>query len=144
MFTFASIFLIMMVGQSFAQDRENGMMKRIRITPTSSTEFIASQVISYMGIALIQAALVFALTYALGFQPAVGIATYLFAFILVYSVLRIKRRFWLNHRNHREIIRRSHWHCFPLRDSADVPWNFHRSPLAQQPKSQANSYPATT
>lgn len=83
MFTFASIFLIMMVGQSFTQDRENGMMKRIRITPTSSTEFIASQVISYMGIALIQAALVFALTYALGFQPEVGIPTYLFAFILV-------------------------------------------------------------
>jgi ABC-2 type transport system permease protein len=83
MFTFASIFLIMMVGQSFTQDRENGMMKRIRITPTSSTEFIASQVISYMGIALIQAALVFALTYALGFQPAVGIPAYLFAFILV-------------------------------------------------------------
>ena len=75
MFTFASIFLIMMVGQSFAQDRENGMMKRIRITPTSPTEFMASQVISYMGIALIQAALVFALTYALGFQPAVGIPT---------------------------------------------------------------------
>jgi ABC-2 type transport system permease protein len=83
MFTFASIFLIMMVGQSFTQDRENGMMKRIRITPTTSTEFITSQVISYMGIALIQAALVFALTYILGFQPAVGITTYLFAFILV-------------------------------------------------------------
>jgi ABC-2 type transport system permease protein len=83
MFTFASIFLIMMVGQSFTQDRENGMMKRIRITPTSSTEFIASQVISYMSIALIQAALVFALTYAMGFQPAVGVPAYLFAFILV-------------------------------------------------------------
>jgi len=83
MFTFASIFLIMMVGQSFAQDRENGMMKRIRITPTSSTEFIVSQVTSYMGIALVQAALVFALTYALGFHPAVGIPTYAFAFILV-------------------------------------------------------------
>ena len=83
MFTFASIFLIMMVGQSFTQDRENGMLKRIRITPTSPTEFIASQVISYMGIALIQAAIVFALTYALGFQPQVGAATYLFAFVLV-------------------------------------------------------------
>jgi ABC-2 type transport system permease protein len=91
MFTFASIFLIMMVGQSFAQDRENGMMKRIRITPTSSTEFMASQVVSYMGIALIQAALVFALTYALGFHPAVGVPTYAFAFIviLVFSVSNV-------------------------------------------------------
>jgi len=83
MFTFASIFLIMLVGQSFAQDRENGMMKRIRITPTTPTEFMTSQVLSYMGIALIQAMLVFAMTYALGFRPDVGIPAYVFAFILV-------------------------------------------------------------
>ncbi len=83
MFTFASIFLIMMVAQSFTQDRENGMMKRIRISPTTPTEFMASQVVSYMGIALIQAALVFAMTYALGFRPNVGIPAYAFAFILV-------------------------------------------------------------
>jgi ABC-type Na+ efflux pump permease subunit len=83
MFTFASIFLIMMVAQSFTQDRENGMMKRIRITPTTPTEFMASQVVSYMVVALIQAALVFAMTYALGFKPNVGLPAYAFAFILV-------------------------------------------------------------
>ncbi len=83
MFTFASIFLIMMVAQSFTQDRENGMMKRIRISPTTPSEFMASQVVSYMGIALIQAALVFAMTYAMGFKPAVDIPVYAFAFILV-------------------------------------------------------------
>ena len=91
MFTFASIFLIMMVAQSFTQDKENGMMKRIRITPTTPTEFMASQVISYMGIALIQAALVFAMTNALGFRPSVGISTYAFAFavVLVFSVSNV-------------------------------------------------------
>jgi ABC-type Na+ efflux pump permease subunit len=83
MFTFASIFLIMMVAQSFTQDRENGMMKRIRITPTTPTEFMTSQVVSYMVIALIQATLVFTMTYALGFKPNVGIPAYAFAFILV-------------------------------------------------------------
>jgi ABC-type Na+ efflux pump permease subunit len=83
MFTFASIFLIMMVAQSFAQDRENGMMKRIRITPTTPTEFMTSQVLSYMIIALIQAALVFVMVYILGFKPNVGISIYAFAFILV-------------------------------------------------------------
>jgi ABC-type multidrug transport system permease subunit len=72
-----------MVGQSFAQDRENGMMKRIRITPTTPTEFMFSQVLSYMVIALIQAALVFVMSYALGFKPNVGISTYAFAFVLV-------------------------------------------------------------
>jgi len=83
MFTFASIFLIMMVAQSFAQDRENGMMKRIRITPITPTEFMTSQVFSYMAIALVQAILVFVMVYLMGFRPAVGVPAYGFAFILV-------------------------------------------------------------
>jgi ABC-2 type transport system permease protein len=83
MFTFASIFLIMMVAQSFAQDRENGMMKRIRITPTTPTEFMTSQVLSYMAIALVQAALVFVMVYLMGFKPNVGIPVYALAFVLV-------------------------------------------------------------
>jgi ABC-2 type transport system permease protein len=83
MFTFASIFLIMIVAQSFTQDKENGMMKRIRISPTTPTEFMTSQVLSYMTIALVQAVLVFAMTYVMGFKPGVGIPSYAFAFILV-------------------------------------------------------------
>ncbi len=83
MFTFASIFLIMMVAQSFTQDRENGMMKRIRITPTTPTEFMTSQVLSYMIIALAQAVIVFAMMYAMGFRPQVGASTYTFAFAMV-------------------------------------------------------------
>ena len=83
MFTFASIFLIMMVAGSFTQDRENGMMKRIRITPTTPAEFMTSQVVSYMIIALVQAALLFAMMYVMGFRPAVGLSSYAFAFILV-------------------------------------------------------------
>jgi len=73
----------MMVAQSFTQDRENGMMKRIRISPVTSTEFMLSQVLSYMAIALIQSVLVFGMTYAMGFRPVVGAGSYIFAFILV-------------------------------------------------------------
>ncbi|MEM2911264.1 MAG: ABC transporter permease [Candidatus Bathyarchaeia archaeon] len=83
MFTFASIFLIMMVAQSFTQDRESGMMKRIRITPTTPTEFMTSQVLSYMLIALIQAVIVFAATYLMGFRPNVEFLAYALAFIFV-------------------------------------------------------------
>jgi len=91
MFTFASIFLIMMVAQSFTQDRENGMMKRIRITPTTPTEFMASQVISYMTIALAQAVLVFIMIYLMGFRPNVEIPAYAFAFalVLIFSLSNI-------------------------------------------------------
>ncbi len=83
MFTFASIFLIMMVAGSFTEDRENGMMKRIRITPTTPTEFMVSQVLSYMVTALVQAILVFAMVYVMGFRPDVGLHIYVFAFTLV-------------------------------------------------------------
>jgi len=85
MFTFASIFLIMMVAQSFTQDRENGMLKRIRITPTTPTEFMASQVLSYMLIALIQAILVFLVAYLLGFRPNVDVSAYALAFVFVLA-----------------------------------------------------------
>ena len=83
MFAFASIFLIMMVAGSFTEDRENGMMKRIRITPTTPTEFMTSQVLSNMAIALVQAVLVFLMAYAIGFRPNIGLPIYLFAFVLV-------------------------------------------------------------
>jgi len=83
MFAFASIFLIMMVSGTFTEDRENGMMKRIRITPTTPTEFMASQVLSNMIIALVQAVLVFLMAYLIGFRPTIGIPVYLFAFVLV-------------------------------------------------------------
>lgn len=91
MFTFASIFLIMIVAQSFTTDRENGMMKRIRITPTTPSEFMASQIISYLVIALIQAALVFGMVYAMGFRPEVSTGVYIFAFVvvLVFSLSNI-------------------------------------------------------
>ncbi|HEX9261449.1 MAG TPA: ABC transporter permease [Candidatus Bathyarchaeia archaeon] len=83
MFTFASIFLIMMVAGSFTEDRENGMMKRIRITPTTPTEFMISQVLSYTVTALVQAILVFVMVYIMGFRPEVGVHIYIFAFTLV-------------------------------------------------------------
>lgn len=105
MFTFASIFLIMMVAGSFTQDRENGMMKRIRITPTTPTEFMTSQVVSYMIIALVQAALVFAMTYVMGFRPQVGIPIYAFAFVIVFVILLLKHWLWLNHSNDSENFR---------------------------------------
>ncbi|MEM2815920.1 MAG: ABC transporter permease [Candidatus Bathyarchaeia archaeon] len=83
MFTFASIFIIMMVAQAFTQDRENGMMKRIRTTPITPTEFMTSQVLAYMLIALIQAVIVFTATYIMGFRPNVDLAVYALAFTLV-------------------------------------------------------------
>jgi len=91
MFTFASIFLIMMVSGSFTEDRENGMMKRIRITPTSPTEFMTSQVLSNMVTAFVQALLVFLMAYIMGFRPNIDTPIYLLAFtlVLIFSLSNI-------------------------------------------------------
>jgi ABC-2 type transport system permease protein len=83
MFAFASIFLIMMVSGSFTEDRANGMMKRIRITPITPTEFMTSQILSNTIIAEIQAVLVFLMAYLIGFRPNIEASIYLFTFVLV-------------------------------------------------------------
>ncbi|MCX8188676.1 MAG: ABC transporter permease [Nitrososphaeria archaeon] len=83
MFTFASIFIIMIAAQSFTQDRENSMLKRLRITPITPTEFMISQILSYTLIALIQAILIFLIMYLMGFKPNTMFPMYIFAFLLV-------------------------------------------------------------
>jgi ABC-2 type transport system permease protein len=101
MFTFASIFLIMIVAQSFTGDRENGMMKRIRISPITPAEFMSSLVLSYLVIALIQAVLLFGITYAMGFRPAEHSSIPLHLHNRAH-LQRLKHRLRLNHRNHRK------------------------------------------
>ncbi len=83
LFAFASIFLIMIVAQSFTTDRETGLLRRINVTPTTATEIMSSQAISNMVSALIQAVLVFAMAYIVGYRPRGDIATVAMAFILV-------------------------------------------------------------
>lgn len=72
LFSFASIFLIMMVAQSFTGDRESGILRRIVITPTTASELMTSQVLAYLLIGVAQAILVFATAYALGYRPEAG------------------------------------------------------------------------
>lgn len=73
LFSFASIFLIMMVAQSFTGDRESGILRRIIITPTAASEVMTSQVLAYLVIGAVQALLVFLSAYALGYRPSVGL-----------------------------------------------------------------------
>jgi ABC-type Na+ efflux pump permease subunit len=69
MFSFASIYLIMMVAGSFTGDRENGILRRISTTPTTAGELMTSQASAYLVIGLAQVVLVFGTAYALGFRP---------------------------------------------------------------------------
>ena len=83
LFGYACIFIIMTVAQAFAEDREQGLLKRINTTPTTSGEFIGSNIISNMLISLMQVAIVAALTFVLGFRPEGGATGYLLAFVFI-------------------------------------------------------------
>jgi len=66
-FAFASIFLTMMVAQSFTEDREKGLLRRLNVTPTSPAEVMTSHALSNMLAALMQVALVFGMAFLIGF-----------------------------------------------------------------------------
>ena len=83
LFVFAGIFLIMTVAQSFTGDREGGILKRINTTPTSSSEFITSNVLSNMIVAIIQVIVVFAIMFLLGYHPLGGSIGIVMAFLLM-------------------------------------------------------------
>ncbi|MCW4053155.1 MAG: ABC transporter permease [Candidatus Bathyarchaeota archaeon] len=82
-FAFAAIFLTLTVGESFAEDREKGLLRRINITPTTPTEFMTGQVISNMTLALIQVALVFGMAFLVGYRPNASLANLILAFIIM-------------------------------------------------------------
>ena len=83
LFAYACIFIIMTVSMSFADDRENGLLKRINVTPTTSSQFIGSHIITNLFIAVIQLAIVFLLSLLMGFRPNVDIFGVIMAFIFM-------------------------------------------------------------
>ncbi len=90
-FAFASIFMIMIVAQSLTMERDGGLLKRLGTTPLKSHEFMLSQVIAYMVIAVIQVLLVFTTSYAIGYRPATDVSGLAFAFaiLLAFSLVNV-------------------------------------------------------
>jgi ABC-2 type transport system permease protein len=83
LFAFASIYMIMMVAQSYTAERENGLLRRILVTPTTGTDLVLGSVVSYLVIGLVQALLVFLCVYALGYHPLAGPAALLVGFFII-------------------------------------------------------------
>jgi len=83
--------MAMPVSYSFAEDREQGMLKRIKTTPTTALEFIMSHIISNIGMAIIQVAIIALICYLLGYRP-VGSAVNIisaFIFMIIFSLSTI-------------------------------------------------------
>lgn len=83
LFAYACIFIIMTVAMSFADEREEGLLRRINVTPISSSEFLGSHIITNMIISIIQVVLVFLFSVLMGFRPLGGVWGVVMAFILM-------------------------------------------------------------
>lgn len=70
---YAVIFIIMTIAQSFSMERQEGLLKRLSTTPMTSSEFMGSQIITQLMIAVIQVIIVVIIAYVLGFRPQGGI-----------------------------------------------------------------------
>jgi ABC-2 type transport system permease protein len=90
-FAFAAIFMTMIVAQSMTVERDEGLLKRLRTTPASSADYMVSQTLAYMVIALVQVALVLGSSYLIGYRPASGVPGIAFTFVisLAFSLVAV-------------------------------------------------------
>ncbi len=83
LFAYACIFIIMIVAQSFSDEREQGLLRRLSITPMKASDFMGSQILSNMIIAMLQVLIVFILAQLFDFKPQTDILGILLAIILM-------------------------------------------------------------
>ena len=87
-FAYGAIFITMTVGGSFSSDREDGRLRRLNTTRLTPGEFMTSKVVSNMVVGVAQVGLIFAVAFAIGYQPSTDLAGLALAFLLV-SVLAV-------------------------------------------------------
>ncbi len=87
MFSYAVIFVTMIVSQVFTEERQLGLLKRIAFTPTTASDIFAAQVAANLITGVFQVSVVFGSSYLMGFRPMGGLAgiglAYLLSLLLV-------------------------------------------------------------
>ena len=86
LFGYAAIFLIMVVAQALTTEREQGILRRISVTPTTVSDIFAGHIVSNLILGAVQVAMVFAASYAMGFRPLGGVAGVVVAFAAVLAL----------------------------------------------------------
>ncbi len=89
LYAFSGLFMAIPVSLSFAEEREQGLLKRISTTPMTGTEFIGSHLLSNMSMSIIQVALIAALSFVMGFRGAPEAVLIALVFMVVFSVTTI-------------------------------------------------------
>jgi ABC-type multidrug transport system permease subunit len=83
LYAYAAIFITMTVAQAFTTEREQGLLRRIAVTPTTSSEIFMSQILANLATGTLQVAIIYIATKLMGFHAAGGVAEIAYAFIIV-------------------------------------------------------------
>ena len=83
LFAYAAIFLTMNVAQAFATEREQGILRRINMTPTSPSEVIVSGVLSNLVVGAVQVAIVYGASSLMGFRAQASVLGIAYALTIV-------------------------------------------------------------
>ncbi|MFW9804739.1 MAG: ABC transporter permease [Candidatus Thorarchaeota archaeon] len=83
MFAFSAIFITVIVAQSMTVERSEGLLRRMSTTPLTSSDYMLSQSISYMAVAILQVGMIFLTSYLIGYRPATGMAGIGFAIMIL-------------------------------------------------------------
>ena len=83
LFGYAAIFLTMNVALAFSSEREQGLLRRINLTPTSPSEVIVSSVLSNMVVGAVQVGIVYVASSMMGFRAQASVAGIAYALTIV-------------------------------------------------------------
>jgi ABC-type multidrug transport system permease subunit len=83
MFSFAAIFISMIVAQVFTEERASGILSRIAITPTTSSDIFMGLICANMITSVVQVLVVLGTSYLMGFRPMGGVLGTIVATIAV-------------------------------------------------------------
>jgi ABC-type multidrug transport system permease subunit len=83
LFAYSAIFVTMLVAQAFSTEREQGLLQRISMTSTSSSEIIISQIIANLIIGAIQVAIVYLGATFMGFRAQASIIGIAYAYVII-------------------------------------------------------------
>ncbi len=86
LFGYAAVFLIMMVAQALTTEREQGILRRISVTPTTVSDIFAGHIVANIILGAVQVALIFAASYMMGFRPLGGVPGVAIAFAAVLAL----------------------------------------------------------
>jgi ABC-2 type transport system permease protein len=91
LFAYAAIFITMTVAQAFTSEREQGLLRRIAVTPTTPSEIFTSQILANLATGTMQVAIIYAGARLMGFHALGGAAevAYAFAIVLLLVVCNI-------------------------------------------------------